>query len=220
MFTGLIEGRGNIRSITKTGKDLNLTITPLFDVTDCRQGDSICVDGVCLTVTSIKEGMLSMYASEETVSRSTLGGLKRGDEVNMEKAMALSARLGGHMVSGHVDGVGIILRKEQVQKSWVIRVGVDEGISRYTIEKGSIAVDGISLTINLCEDKFFEVNIIPETAAITTILKKNVGDPVNIETDLIAKYIEKLMEKDSKSGKDESRSTIDREMLEKFGFAD
>jgi len=220
MFTGLIEGRGKIRYITKTGKDLNLTITPLFDVTDCRQGDSICVDGVCLTVTSIKEGMLSMYASEETVSLSTLGGLKRGDEVNMEKAMTLSARLGGHMVSGHVDGVGIILRKEQVQKSWVIRVGVDEGISRYTIEKGSIAVDGISLTINLCEDKFFEVNIIPETASTTTILKKNVGDPVNIETDLIAKYIEKLMEKDSKSGKDESRSTIDMEMLEKFGFAD
>ncbi len=220
MFTGLIEGRGKIRYITKTGKDLNLTITPLFDVTDCRQGDSICVDGVCLTVTSIKGGMLSMYASEETVSLSTLGGLKRGDEVNMEKAMTLSARLGGHMVSGHVDGVGIILRKEQVQKSWVIRVGVDEGISRYTIEKGSIAVDGISLTINLCEDKFFEVNIIPETASTTTILKKNVGDPVNIETDLIAKYIEKLMEKDSKSGKDESRSTIDMEMLEKFGFAD
>jgi riboflavin synthase len=220
MFTGLIEGRGKIRSITKTGKDLNLTIMPLFDVTDCRQGDSICVDGVCLTVTSIKEGMLSMYASEETVSRSTLGGLKRGDEVNMERAMTLSARLGGHMVSGHVDGVGRILRKGQVQKSWVIRVGVDEGISRYTIEKGSIAVDGISLTINLCEDKFFEVNIIPETAAKTTILKKNVGDLVNIETDLIAKYIEKFMEKDSKSGKDEARSTIDRKMLERFGFAD
>jgi riboflavin synthase len=220
MFTGLIEGRGKIRSITKSGKDLNLTITPLFDVTDCRKGDSLSVDGICLTVTSIKEGMLSMYASEETVSRSTLGGLKRGDEVNMEKAMTLSARLGGHMISGHVDGVGIILRKEQVQKSWVIRVGVGEAISRYTIEKGSIAVDGISLTINLCEEKFFEVNIIPETAATTTILKKNVGDPVNIETDLIAKYIEKFTEKDSKSGKDEARSTIDREMLERFGFAD
>jgi riboflavin synthase len=220
MFTGLIEGRGKIRSITKSGKDLNLTIAPLFDVTDCRKGDSISVDGVCLTVTSIKEGMLSMYASEETVSRSTLGGLKRGDEVNMEKAMTLSARLGGHMVSGHVDGVGIILRKEQAQKSWVIRIGVDEGISRYTIKKGSIAVDGISLTVNLCEEKFFEVNIIPETAAATTILKKNVGDQVNIETDLIAKYIEKFMEKDSRSGKDEVRSTIDKEMLERFGFAD
>jgi riboflavin synthase len=220
MFTGLIEGRGKIRSITKTGEDLNLIIAPLFDVTDCRRGDSICVDGVCLTVTSVKQGILSMYASEETVSRSTLGGLKRGDEVNMERAMTLSARLGGHIVSGHVDGVGIILRKVQVQKSWVIKVGVDEGISRYTIEKGSIAVDGISLTINLCEDRFFEVNIIPETAAIATILRKNVGDPVNIETDLIAKYIEKFMEKDSKSGKDEARSAIDRKMLERFGFAD
>ncbi len=220
MFTGLIEGRGKITTIIKTGKDLGLTITPLFDMMDCRRGDSVCVDGVCLTVTSIEKGMLNMYASEETVSRSTLGGLKRGDEVNMERALTLSARLGGHMVSGHVDGVGRILRKEQVQKSWLIRVGVDEGISRYIIEKGSIAVDGVSLTINLCQDRFFEVNIIPETVATTTILRKNVGDFVNIETDLVAKYIEKFMEKDGKSGKDETRSTIDREMLERFGFAD
>jgi riboflavin synthase len=220
MFTGLIEGIGKIKSVTKTGRDMNLTIMPPFDIADCRIGDSVSVDGVCLTITAIKEGNLSMYASEETISRSTLGRLKQGDEVNLERALSLSDRLGGHMVSGHVDGVARILQKEQVQRSWLIRVGIDEGMSRYVIEKGSIAMDGISLTINRCKDDFFEVNIIPETAVATTILKKKVGDPVNIETDLIAKYVEKFVKKDKRSEKDAASGHIDKEMLERFGFGD
>jgi riboflavin synthase len=126
MFTGLIEGIGKIKSVTKTGRDMNLTIMPPFDIADCRIGDSVSVDGVCLTITAIKEGNLSMYASEETISRSTLGRLKQGDEVNLERALSLSDRLGGHMVSGHVDGVARILQKEQVQRSWLIRVGIDD----------------------------------------------------------------------------------------------
>jgi riboflavin synthase len=220
MFTGLIEGIGKIKGVTKTGKDMNLLITPVFDMAGCSKGDSVSVDGVCLTVTELKEGSLSMYASEETITRSTLGGLKRGDEVNLERALSLAGRLDGHMVSGHVDGVGKILRKAQIQRSWVIKVGIDEGLTKYTIEKGSIAIDGISLTINSCQDDFLEVNIIPETAAMTTILKKKVGDSVNIETDLIAKYVEKFVKKERISEKKTVSGSINIEMLEKFGFGD
>jgi riboflavin synthase len=220
MFTGLVEGIGKIKSVTKTGRDMNLTIMPPFDIADCRIGDSVSVDGVCLTITSIKEGTLGMYASEETISRSAMGRLRQGDEVNIERALSLAGRLGGHMVLGHVDGVGRILQKEQVQRSWLIRVGIDEGMSRYVIEKGSIAVDGISLTVNRCNDDFFEVNIIPETAMATTILKKKVGDRVNIETDLIAKYVEKFVKKDKRSERDAASGHIDKEMLERFGFGD
>jgi riboflavin synthase len=220
MFTGLVEGIGKIKSVTKTGRDMNLTIMPPFDIADCRIGDSVSVDGVCLTITSIKEGILGMYASEETISRSAMGRLRQGDEVNIERALSLAGRLGGHMVLGHVDGVGRILQKEQVQRSWLIRVGIDEGMSRYVIEKGSIAVDGISLTVNRCKDDFFEVNIIPETAMATTILKKKVGDRVNIETDLIAKYVEKFVKKDKRSERDAASGHIDKEMLERFGFGD
>jgi len=220
MFTGLIEGIGKIQSVTKTGRDMNLTIVPLFDMVDSKIGDSISVDGVCLTITAIKDKVLSMYASEETVSRSTMGRLRQGDEVNLERALSLAGRLGGHMVSGHVDGVGRIIRKEQVQRSWLIKINIDKGMSRYVIEKGSIAVDGISLTVNTCKDDFFEVNIIPETAIITTILKKNIGDPVNIEMDLIAKYVEKFFMRDRESVKDTASGHISKEMLERYGFGE
>ncbi|MFC1532075.1 riboflavin synthase [Thermodesulfobacteriota bacterium] len=219
MFTGLIEGIGKIEGVTPTGRDMRLSIMPLFDISDCRIGDSISVSGVCLTITDIKDGALSMFASEETVSYSTLGSLRQGDEVNLERALSLGDRLGGHMVSGHVDGLGRILKKEQVQGSWLIRIGIDKGLARYTIGKGSIAVDGISLTINHCQDTFFEVNIIPETARATTILKKKAGDPVNIETDLIAKYIDKFITKERRSEKEGASSSIDKEMLEKHGFS-
>lgn len=218
MFTGLIEGIGRIKSVTKTGREMNLTIMPLFDMADSKIGDSISVDGICLTITAFKDKILSMYASEETVSRSTMGRLREGDEVNLERALSLAGRLGGHMVSGHVDGVGRIIRKEQVQRSWLMRINIDKGMSRYVIEKGSIAVDGISLTVNSCKDDFFEVNIIPETAIITTILKKNVGDQVNIETDLIAKYVEKFFKRDKESGKNTASGHISKEMLERYGF--
>jgi riboflavin synthase len=218
MFTGLIEGIGRIKSVTKTGREMNLTIMPLFDMADSKIGDSISVDGVCLTITAFKDKILSMYASEETVSRSTMGRLREGDEVNLERALSFAGRLGGHMVSGHVDGVGRIIRKEQVQRSWLMRINIDKDMSRYVIEKGSIAVDGISLTVNSCKDDFFEVNIIPETAIITTILKKNVGDQVNIETDLIAKYVEKFFKRDKESGKNTASGNISKEMLERYGF--
>ena len=218
MFTGLVEGRGVIRDARISGGDMNISIMPLFDMTDCRIGDSVAVNGVCLTVTERNEGLFMMYASGETTSRTTLGSLKKGAEVNLERAMRLSDRLGGHIVSGHVDGIGKISQKKQVQKSWLVGVKIDEQLSRYTIEKGSIAIDGISLTINICKKGYFEVNIIPETAASTTLLKKKVGDAVNIETDLIAKYIEKLFMKERAVENNNVSSSISMEMLEQFGF--
>ena len=220
MFPGLIEGMGKVKSATLSGGDMNLSIMPLFDMSDCREGDSLSVNGVCLTVTGIKERVVSMYASGETVSRSTIGSLKQGDEVNLERALRFSDRLGGHMVSGHVDGMGRIIRKEQVRGSWFIRIEIHEALARYAVEKGSIAVDGISLTINRCQDDFFEVNIIPETAIATTIVKKKAGDLVNIETDLIAKYVEKFLKRERISEEDAASSSIDREMLERYGFGD
>ncbi|MBN2418083.1 MAG: riboflavin synthase [Deltaproteobacteria bacterium] len=218
MFTGLIEGTGRIMDVRLSAKDMNLSIMPLFDMSDCGIGDSVAVNGVCLTVARMNDGMVMMYASKETTSRTTLGTLRQGAEVNLERALRLSDRLGGHIVSGHVDGTGKITEKKQVNQSWLIGVTIDEKLSRYTIEKGSIAIDGISLTINVCQRGYFEVNIIPETASSTTLLRKKIGDTVNIETDLIAKYIEKLFIKEKSAEKNNSSSSINSEMLEQFGF--
>lgn len=220
MFTGLVEGIGKIKNIRRTQDDMRVTIIPLFEFTDCRVGDSICVDGVCLTVTDIKEGAYTMDVSGESISRSTLGHLRGGDEVNLERALRPTDRLGGHLVSGHVDGTGKILKKDAKRGFWLLRIGLDQELSRYTIEKGSIAVDGISLTINICEDRFFEVSIIPQTARDTTLLKKRVGDLVNLETDLIGKYVEKFFLRARSEQQRDTSSGIDLEMLIKQGFGD
>jgi len=218
MFTGLIEGIGKISGTRRTHNEMRVTITPHFDTTDCKLGDSLAINGVCLTVTEIRDGSLSMDISGETLSRTTLGLLRLGDHVNLERALRLSDRLGGHLVSGHVDGIGKILKKEQVHQSWLIRIGIEEAISRYIINKGSIAVEGISLTINACEKDFFEVNIIPQTGMVTTLLIKKIGDPVNIETDLIGKYVEKLFSKGEGGQEERKTSGIDFETLVKHGF--
>jgi riboflavin synthase len=218
MFTGLVEGTGRINNARLSGGDMNISIMPLFVMSDCRTGDSVAVNGVCLTVTEINDGLIMMYASGETTSRTTIGSLRQGSEVNLERALRLSDRLGGHIVSGHVDGIGKITQKKQVKQSWLIGVSIDENLSRYTIEKGSITIDGISLTINVCQKGYFEVNIIPETGSSTTLLNKKVGDLVNIETDLIAKYIEKLIFKERAAENNNASSSISMEMLDKYGF--
>lgn len=220
MFTGLIEGKGEVRAIRRIRNDIRMTIDPIFEMNDCRVGDSICIDGVCLTVTDMSKADFSVDVSMETITRSTLGMLRQGDEVNLERALRLSDRLGGHFVSGHVDGTGKILKKEQQQGSWIVRIGVDEKISRYIIKKGSIAVDGISLTVNQYEESFFEVNIIPQTGRETTLLKKNVGEVVNIETDLIGKYLEKFALRDISTREEKMASSINLKMLARHGFGD
>ena len=217
MFTGLVEGIGKIKGLSRFGEDLSLTISPLFEMADLRIGDSVSVDGVCLTVTRVNQGSFRLDVSVETLSRSTLTGSQVGDEVNLERALRLSDRLGGHLVSGHVDGVGKILKKEQKQRSWVLRFGFEKSLLKYVIEKGSVTVDGISLTVNRCDDQGFEVNVIPQTGRETGILRKKVGDPVNIETDLIGKYVEKLFPK-SDEPQAKKASLIDEKLLRKHGF--
>ncbi len=220
MFTGLVEGIGEVKEIQRVRKDMRLIIVPQFDMLDCRVGESISVNGVCLTITGIQGETFTMDVSGETLSRSTMGQLKAGDEVNLERPLRLADRLGGHLVSGHVDGVGKILKKEQQERSWLLRIGMDEALARYTIEKGSVAVEGISLTINDCQDTYFEVNIIPQTAQETNILNKKVGDLVNIETDMIGKYVEKFFHKERSSPQGKGSSLINEEMLKKYGFGD
>ncbi|MCF8144354.1 MAG: riboflavin synthase [Deltaproteobacteria bacterium] len=217
MFTGLIEGLGKVGGIRRSRNDMKVTIIPPFDAIDCEIGESISVNGVCLTVTEISGNALGMDVSGETLSRSTLRFLKMGDSVNLERALRLTDRLGGHLVAGHVDGVGTIVGKDQSGQSWRIRIRIEQGLSRYLIVKGSIAVDGISLTINACENDLFEVNIIPQTGVATTLLKKKTGDPVNIETDLIGKYVEKLFSR-GRPDRDTEASGIDLEALAKHGF--
>jgi len=193
MFTGLIEGTGIVRALRRQGVDASVTIAPRFDIGECSIGESVAVDGVCLTITGFESGAFKAYVSSETLSRSTLGMLSGGAEVNLERALKLSDRLGGHLVLGHVDGMGVITGKFSRNKSWVLKVGMATELFRYVIEKGSIALDGVSLTVNRCGHDFFEVNVIPQTGGETTLLSKRVGGKVNIEVDLVGKYIEKLL---------------------------
>ncbi len=218
MFTGLAEGMGRIKRIRRMQDDMQICVSPLFEMTGCRLGDSISVSGACLTVSSMDGDAVTMDVSGETLTRTTLGLLKQGDLVNLERALRLSDRLGGHLVLGHVDGIGKVLKKEPKNNSWLFKVEIDEALSRYIIEKGSIALDGISLTINACENAFFEVNIIPHTGAQTTLLKKNVGEPVNVETDLIGKYVEKLLFTRSSTQSPGKPSGVTLETLLKYGF--
>ncbi|MFP4037869.1 MAG: riboflavin synthase [Desulfobacteraceae bacterium] len=220
MFTGLIEGVGRVLAVRRRAGDLVLVLEPCFPAQECREGESVCVDGACLTVTSIRDGALSMDVSAETVSRTTLGALGRGDEVNLERALKVGDRLGGHLVSGHVDAVGRIATTAPVKGSRLVGVEIPAAVSRYTIEKGSVAVDGISLTINSCRSGFFEVNIIPLTGRETTLLKKRPGDRVNIETDLIGKYVEKLLEAGARPGGGAGGGGIRVEDLQEHGFLD
>ncbi len=213
MFTGIVEGIGKIkRKMQGMSGDVVISIEPPFSPKECEIGESISVDGVCLTVTTIDNKEIFMDISQETISRSTLGMLTVGDLVNIERALRLSDRIGGHLVLGHVDGMGKIISKEQREGSYLLRIAVNKDISRYIVEKGSVAVDGMSLTVNRCGEDFFELNIIPHTFSQTTILKKRI-DFVNIETDIVGKYVEKFL--NSIKLKD-SKVTIEK--LKKYGF--
>ncbi len=223
MFTGIVAAMGSIRRLTRRGEDAHLEIDTPLDLGDVQIGDSIDVSGACLTVTYVGKGRFTADVSSETLARTTLKAATAGDPVNLEKALRVGDRLGGHIVLGHVDGVGEILEKTVRSRSLIIGIGIDSGLSRYVAEKGSIAVDGISLTVNRCEKNYFYVSIIPHTAAGTTLGVKRESDAVNIETDIIARYLEKLIsagkESASASGdKGGSSGGIDLDMLTRQGF--
>lgn len=213
MFSGIIEGTGTVKGFQRVGESATLSIEADLDLEDTEKGSSISVDGACLTVVDISKRMLTFNVSAETLSRTTFSRLKVGHKVNLERSLKLSDRLGGHLVSGHIDGVGTILEKEILRNSIRIKIGVAQNIGRYLIEKGSIAVDGISLTINTCTDSDFCVTIIPYTAEHTTIGMKNVRDFVNIEVDLIGKYVERLL----KGNRGSEKRGISLDFLSKHG---
>jgi riboflavin synthase len=193
MFTGIIQGFGTVRGLAKKGPEGRLEVDSALDLADIKTGDSIAVNGACLTVTTRDGDRFSADVSAETLERTTLKGLRTGVRVNLEKALRPTDFLGGHLVLGHVDAVGRIIEKTDRGTSIVFGFEIPGELARYVVEKGSVAVDGISLTVNRCENNRFYVNVIPHTAGQTTLGFRKVADAVNIETDILGKYIEKLL---------------------------
>ena len=212
MFTGIVEEIGRIQSVRRGAQSAVLMIDAKKVLEDVQLGDSIAVNGVCLTVTSFTTSSFSADVMHETMSRSSLDSLRSGSPVNLERAMPASGRFGGHIVSGHIDGTGTIsnMRRDDNAVWYTIRTAPN--ILRYIIEKGSIAIDGISLTVAQVSDVDFSVSVIPHTAQKTALSQKRVGDLLNLENDCIGKYIEKLM------GTSPSHSGISKEFLLKFGY--
>ena len=217
MFTGLVEEVGTVRSIRRGRDSAVLEIGAETVTKGLRTGDSVAVNGVCLTAVSCREDSFSADVMHETVNRSSLAQLRSGSHVNLERAMPADGRFGGHIVAGHVDGVGRILGTEKDGTAVWYRIGADQSVLRYVVEKGSVAVDGISLTVAAVTETDFSVSLIPHTARMTILGEKKAGDPVNLETDIVGKYVEKLM-KPADTGGQKGQSGITREFLEKYGF--
>ena len=215
MFTGLVEEIGTVESIKKGPKSATIVIKAKKILEDIKLGDSIATNGVCLTVTAFTSNSLEVDVMAETMRRSNLNNLSSGNKVNLERALKLGDRLGGHIVSGHIDGTGIIKDFQQEDNAIWVSITAPPNILKYIINKGSIAIDGISLTVAYIDDKCFKVSIIPFTGDETTLLEKNMGDKVNLEVDMIGKYVEKLL-----SFKEDSppKSNIDIDFLNRHGF--
>lgn len=220
MFTGIIEGLGKVTAASRTGGGVSMEIQAEFPLDKVKIGDSIAVNGTCLTVVDLKKNAFRVDVSPETLDKSTLGKAKVSDRVNLEQALRLGDRLGGHLVSGHIDGIGMVKAKQPMGNAILFSFDVPADMSRYIISKGSIAVDGISLTVNTCDQSSFQVSVIPHTAKATNLGFRKVGDMVNIETDMVGKYIERLTQKvspqSSRAGSKDS--SVDEMLLKKAGF--
>lgn len=217
MFTGIIEETGTLQSVKKGQNSSVLTISAKKVLEHTRIGDSIAANGVCLTVTSIGSGWYQMDVMAETLRRTNLGELKPGDPLNLERAMPVNGRLGGHIVSGHIDGTGSICNFRREDTATWVTIAADRKLLHYIVEKGSIAVDGVSLTVAAVTEQDFSVSIIPHTGGETILLKKKTGASVNLECDIIGKYVEKLLAHDIGGGTGKT-SGISMEFLQKCGF--
>jgi len=193
MFTGIVEELGRVVAIEHRRESVVLQVSGSVVTSDVEQGASIAVNGVCLTVAHRHDGTVGFDVMAETLDRSCLGALVAGDPVNLERALAATDRLDGHIVQGHVDGTAQLLRRKPGDRWEVVRLSLPDAVERYVVEKGSIAVDGVSLTVSALGEDFFEVSLIPTTLALTTLGHKQVGDVVNLEVDVIAKYVERLL---------------------------
>ena len=211
MFTGIIAALGKVVAVQTQGGDVRLEVaSQKLDLNDVELGDSIAVNGVCLTVVSMQSDRVYFDVSKETLDRTSIGIAKIGSEINLEKALALGDRLGGHFVSGHVDGMGECIKRETSARSIIFQFRVPSNLERYIAEKGSICIDGVSLTVNEVSQGIFEVNIIPHTLEETIIKDYQVGTRVNLEVDLIARYLERLIPGE--------KSNVTQDKLLKHGF--
>ena len=219
MFTGIVEELGQVKALSLRGNSGTLTVKAKKVLEGTKIGDSIAVNGVCLTVTNMKNNEFSADVMAETVRRSSLGALRDGSYVNLERAMAADGRFGGHIVAGHVDGVGTIAAIEQDDNAIWFTITAPEQVLRYVVEKGSITIDGISLTVAAVDGEGFSVSTIPHTVAQTNLSQRRRGDPVNLETDVVGKYIEKLLRpEETKPHTPANESTLTKEMLLRCGF--
>lgn len=212
MFTGIIEETGIIKKMSVSGSSGTITVNAKKVLEGTKVGDSIATDGICLTVTEMGQDHFTADVMAETVRRSCLSEKKTGDKVNLERAMAADGRFGGHIVSGHIDGTGTVREMRREENAVWVKIECDSRILRYIIEKGSITIDGISLTVAEVTHRDFSVSVIPHTGEETTLLKKKPGNKVNLENDIVGKYVEKLMKPE------ESRGNLTLEYLENNGF--
>ena len=216
MFTGIVEETGTLRSLSRGQKSCVIRIQCSTVLEDTKIGDSIAVNGICLTVTDMDSGGFAADVMNETLSRSSLGQTRPGDTVNLERAMAANGRFGGHIVSGHIDGTGVIRDIRSDDNAVWYTLEAPPEILRYVVEKGSIAIDGISLTVARVDDRSFQASVIPHTRAVTALSSRRVGSPVNLENDIVGKYVEKLMQPAPSA--DSKSSPITMEFLAQYGF--
>ena len=213
MFTGIIEEKGKVIRIEVLGQTKRLAIEILSNLTEIQLGGSININGVCLTVAEQKGQIIKVDLSMETLQRTTLAELREDDAVNLERALKLSDRLGGHIVTGHIDGIGVIVDKRREKDFYHLRIKMPPLTSRYVVQKGSVAIDGISLTVNECQREEIQVTLIPFTLKKTTLIDKKIGDRVNVEVDILGKYVEKLLNSGNKK-----KEGIDLSFLKEHGF--
>ena len=218
MFTGIVEETGTIKKIEKGTSSGRLTIEADKVLQGSKIGDSIAVNGVCLTITGMSGHLFTADVMAETMRRSKLGSLSQGSRVNLERALSLQTRLGGHIVSGHIDGTGTITRMEREDNAVWVTVTAEPTVLKYIIEKGSITIDGISLTVAYVDDTCFRVSIIPHTAEETTLLTQKAGDTVNLECDMLGKYVERLLHFEQTTEEQTSKIAITSSYLAEHGF--
>lgn len=218
MFTGIIEEMGIVSSIAEGSVSAVITIQASKVLEESKVGDSIAVNGVCLTVTSIHDKVFSADVMAETLRRSSLGSLSKGSLVNLERAMAADGRFGGHIVSGHIDGTGTIVSMKREDNAVWVTINTKQEILKYIVEKGSIAIDGISLTVAGLGEDTFSVSVIPHTGSETTLLKKSAGDIVNLENDVIGKYVDRLLNFNVNDNNNKSSPMLTMDFLTENGF--